>query len=157
MRETPSNYNRIGMTLGQRGRFVEAIEAFERAIELDPSNVEPHCGLGHALAAIGRPEESLDAMREAVAAIPGSGKAHYNLGVAAERLLMWDAAADAYRRSIALNPLRPEAHTRLANLCLFILGKPDEAIESLNAALELDPTDVRVQKALDDAIEFVVR
>ncbi|MBK6315666.1 MAG: tetratricopeptide repeat protein [Blastocatellia bacterium] len=59
---------------------------------------------------------------------------------------MWDAAADAYRRSIALNPLRPEAHTRLANLCLFILGKPDEAIESLNAALELDPTDVQVRR-----------
>lgn len=191
MKESPSNYNRIGMTLGQRGRFAEAIEAFERAIEikpdfapafhnlglawwrlgkanqamaayrraieLDPSNVEPHCGLGHALAALGRPEESLETMRSAVAAIPGSGKAHYNYGVAAERLLLWDDAADAYRRSIEMNPLRPEAYTKLANLCLFILGKPDEAIESLNAALELDPTDARVRKALDDAIEFVVR
>ena len=77
------------MTLGQRGRFAEAIEAFERAIEikpdfapafhnlglawwrlgkanqamaayrraieLDPSNVKPHCGIGHARAALGCP------------------------------------------------------------------------------------------------------
>ena len=150
-------FHNLGLAWWRLGKANQAMAAYRRAIELDPSNVEPHCGLGHALAALGRPEESLETMRSAVAAIPGSGKAHYNFGVAAERLLMWDEAAAAYRRSIEMNPLRPEAYTRLANLCLFILCRPDEAIESLNAALELDPTDARVKKALDDAIEFVVR
>jgi tetratricopeptide (TPR) repeat protein len=191
MKESPSNYNRIGMTLGRRGRYAEAVEAFERAlelkpdfapayhnlglawqglgetaksiaayrraVELDPTNVEPYCGLANVLASLGRDDEAFETMRRAVETAPTSFKGHFNYGVACERVLAWETAAAAYRASVELYPLNTDAYVRLARLCLFVLDRPDEAVETLTRALEFDADDARVRSALDEALAVVVR
>jgi Flp pilus assembly protein TadD len=179
------------MAFGQRGRFVEAVEAFERAIEIkpdyapayhnlglvwwtlgqldraaasyrkaidiEPTNDEPHCGLARVLARQGEHDDALAVLHNAAACAPRSAKVQFNLGGALERSLEWDGAAVCYLRSIELNPLHIESYTRLARLSLFILDRPDEAVALLTTASGIDPDDERVRRALDEALELVVR
>ena len=149
-------YHNLGLAWWRLGNIERAMAGFRRAVELDPTNIEPYCGLGQALVAEGREHDAVEIMRRAVTELPRSHKAHFTLGAVLERALAWEQAAAAYRVSIELYPLHADTYVRLARLCLFIIGRPDEAVAALSVALELEPDDSRVRAALDEALAVVV-
>lgn len=95
----------------------EAMEAYRRALELDPEHSETRVNLGRLLHEAGRVEGAEAEYRKALDAAPGSALAAFNLGVALEDRGEEREAVRAYERALELDPELSSAHFNLARLC----------------------------------------
>ncbi|MEP6945612.1 MAG: tetratricopeptide repeat protein [Acidobacteriota bacterium] len=157
----------------------KAIEAFKRAIVLDPNLAEAHFKLGIAYALTEaemkqagmddakvpvnadskkavKPnsqkefEKAVTAYKKLLAAAPKDDVAQFNLARAYNKLNEDDDAEDAFRAAVKLKPDDTEYQTELGAI-LIKLAKYHDAIPPLKKALELDPDNLRADKLLDDA------
>ena len=78
------------------GRHVEALEAYGRAVEIDPGDAQGHAGRGEALSRLGRHVEALEAYGRAAEIDPGSALVHAGRGDALSRLGRYGEARSAY-------------------------------------------------------------
>jgi serine/threonine-protein kinase len=132
------SHNNLGNALRDKGLLDEAIEAYRRAIDLDPKDAWAHTNLGIALRAQGLLDDAIAEHRQAIALDPKLARAHYNLGNALRDKPRWDGAIEAYRRAIDLDPKDAWAHTNLG-IALANKGRPDDAIQAFRQAIALDP------------------
>jgi tetratricopeptide (TPR) repeat protein len=99
---------------GKLGRWRDAEQVFEKALEIDPDN--PHAHVGKCRMALRRrryaaaAQSALDALQR----LYHYPRAHFLLGMALAGMKDYEHAADALRAAISLNPNFPEAHRRLA-------------------------------------------
>src|SRR4051794_12754271 len=56
----------LGAALGRAGRTAEAVEALQRAVQLQPAQAASHYNLGLALEKAGRPAEAAGAYQQAL-------------------------------------------------------------------------------------------
>jgi TolB-like protein/DNA-binding winged helix-turn-helix (wHTH) protein/Tfp pilus assembly protein PilF len=129
-------------------RLREALAAFRRAIDRDPTCARAYAGMATAYRALVMtadedPRElfplSKAAVARALAIDPNLAEAHAQLGF--NRFWYdWDWAGSeaAFRRAIALNPNLAEAHLSYAHL-LSNLRRPAEAAVQAREAVALDP------------------
>jgi serine/threonine protein kinase/tetratricopeptide (TPR) repeat protein len=129
----------------------QAIEHFERAIQLAPDYAAAYAGLSNAWRARGRfgakdIKEVLplarDAALKAVALDPQLAEAHVALSVVKGK--DWAGAEQELTRALELDPNSAEAHERYADL-LMALERHDEAIREIQRAAELDPLSSEIQ------------
>jgi adenylate cyclase len=129
-----------GGILRAQGRTEEAVTEHERALALDPSNVDAAAGLGVDYRNLGQFDKSLEYLDRAILASPSDpalvywseGKAWANFG-----LKNYDQAIELARRSIAINPdSDPFAHVALV-AALALSGHRAEAREALQRYLAL--------------------
>ena len=79
-------WNVLGVVFGQTGRKHEAINAFQRSVQIAPQHAEAHFNLGVALTDLGRSEEAEASYRQVIALKPAFTEAHYNLGITLQEL-----------------------------------------------------------------------
>lgn len=108
----------------------DAIEAYRRALELEPSHADAHLNLGRLLHEAGRVEEAERHYRHAADADPGSARAFYNLGVALEDQSAAAGAIEAYEAALRLDPELAAAHFNLSKL-LEAEGRQTDALAHL--------------------------
>ena len=120
------------MALLNEGRIDEAIEHFQKSLEIEPDNAAVHYRLampcaraarrGHravqnpgnrterastmalAFSAARRTDEAIEHFQEACETQPRSCGAHSNLGIALDRKGKKDEALEHFRRAVAINP-----------------------------------------------------
>jgi len=107
-----------------------AVEAYQRALELDPDHAEAHINLGRLLHESGDTTAALEHYRIAADAKPGDATAAFNLGVALEDLGRDEEALVAYERAIAADRSFRDAHYNIAGL-YHRMGKPTAALRHL--------------------------
>jgi tetratricopeptide (TPR) repeat protein len=73
-------HNDLANLLTLAGRSDEAVEVYERALELDPGSFEAHFNIGLLQLAQGRRGAAERHLREAIKIYPSSAWAHYQLG-----------------------------------------------------------------------------
>ena len=122
--------------LARIGRFVAAIEQYQRAIELEPDNPFLHYEIASALSAIDRHREAVEHYKRAIGLAPGFAEAHSNLGQIYGLLNDTESAVKHYRLAVAANPQMLQAHYNLAT-GLAALGRFNEAIAAMERCLEL--------------------
>ncbi len=142
-------WTRRGDALRNEQAFDDAIQAYDRALSLNPDQVDAHVGMGAALLAVGRAEEALQHLLLAVAEAPE----HYW----AQRLL-GNAYLHLYRYALAVGPLthayllRPETPDPLIGAALGLgrSGQPEKALLVLDKAAGLvdDPAQQQAIQAL---------
>jgi Flp pilus assembly protein TadD len=71
----------VGYCKVKQGKNVEAIRAYERALELKPTAAEIHNKLGDAYYYAGRLLDAIDSYSQAVRLEPNYAEAYYNLAV----------------------------------------------------------------------------
>ena len=129
-----------GIILRAKGRPDEAVAEHERALTLDPSNVDAAAQLGIDYLYLGQCDKSLEYLDAAIRASPDDpalvwwyeNKAWANFG-----LKNYDQAIEWARRSIAINPNSdPYSHVVLV-AALALAGQDAEAREALQRYLAL--------------------
>lgn len=113
-----------------------ALEAYQKAIELDPELADAHVNIGRLLHMAGERGRAEPHYREGVKLDPDDPTPHFNLGVLLEELGRKDEAALAYKQAILRDPDFADAHCNLG-LLLESVGNRTEAMRHLMLARQL--------------------
>jgi len=131
-------HNNLGNALAAMGRNDEAMEQYQKSLEIVPNFAEAHWNLGNIFTNEGRIDESIIHFKKALDVQPDYAAAHNNLGNALVAQGKFDEAVIHFKRAIELKPDYPEAHWNLAN-AFAAMGKNDEAMEQYQKSLEIVP------------------
>jgi len=128
--------------------FRRAMEYFERATRLDPQYAPAYAGLAHVWVSLGN--QGIVPLDEAISKARAAALRAIELEPTlseAYAVLAWiqvgyewnlDAASQELRYAVELNPNDSPAHHHYA-YCLWIMGKPEAAVEEMKKAWRLDP------------------
>ena len=133
-----SHYNLAEM-LQRRGALDEAIEQFQAAVSIRPTDPVANNALGGALLAKGELDQAVLRFDVALAAQPDYFDAHYNLGNALAAQGNFDGAVEQFGEAVRLNPEDANAQANLGT-ALAQLGRLTEAKSHYEAALRIDPS-----------------
>jgi Flp pilus assembly protein TadD len=141
----------LGQAYAAQNRFKEAIEAFHKALSLNPYYVDVRNDLGMALISVGRRE---DGRKEFMAAFndatnPSPELTSFNLGSSYLEEHNYAQAAEWFRTSLNKSKNSPAYYGLAA--ALQKMGKQDEAIGQLEAALKDFPDNVPLLLSLGEA------
>ncbi len=146
-----------GTALAMLQRFPEAIAAFERCLQLDPTRLDAHHNLSGALLDAGRPADAIKACRQYLAQEPGRQPSdrerlahlaaeYHQRGLASESQPLVGAAVDLLSCVVANSPAAAPAAWRITLVeGLMLLKRYDEAWKLLPDLADELPADVKVQ------------
>jgi tetratricopeptide (TPR) repeat protein len=138
---TSGNYtahNDLGYVLAAQGRTAEAIEHFQKALEICPDCAEADNNLGTIFLNRGRLDEAAEYYHRALDIYPSFAEAHNNMGILLAKQGRTSEAIKQYQKAIELDPDRAEMYNNLGKL-LVTQGRITEAIEQFQKALEIKP------------------
>lgn len=93
-----------GLSLYNQDRFEESVQAYDKAIEIDPQDAETWNNKGIALGILGRYGEALEAFEQATAINSSYAEAWYNMGVIFDFQERYVDAIGAYNTATQINP-----------------------------------------------------
>jgi tetratricopeptide (TPR) repeat protein len=118
----PASYNNLGNSLARTGKVDDALVAYQKAIELDPTNTAMYWrNFSVGLYNSNRIKESLEPLKKATQADPKNAQAWYLLGAALVYTMeykqegdktipiMQEGTIEAYQKAIELDPGGPYA------------------------------------------------
>lgn len=120
------------------GTLTEAIDAYRRALELEPTLADAHCNLGTAWYNRGDREAARAAYEAALEQYPAHREANFNLANLLEEAGRREAAIHHYKRAVAADPCFADAHLNLA-LLYEKIGIPRRGREHWRRYLQLAP------------------
>ncbi|MCX6673110.1 MAG: tetratricopeptide repeat protein [Methanothrix sp.] len=127
-----------GFALSSLGWYDEALQAYDRAIEIDPNFAEAWNNKGTTLHKQDKYDEAIKAYDEAIRLDPEYVDAWYNKGNSLVDQGEYDEAIKAYDEAIRLDPKFAYAWNNKGS-ALGVQGKYDEAIKARDEAIEIDP------------------
>lgn len=136
--DRPEAQTSLGNLHAARGRDVEAVAAYRKALELDPSFVEAALNLADLQRALAREDEAERTIRAALERSPKSAPAHHALGLSLVRQKRIAEALAALALATKLAPEDPRFAYVYA-VALHDTGQRAEAIRTLRAALGRHP------------------
>lgn len=134
----PLGHMRRGIALEQAGKIHEAIVEEEKALEVDPKQVQVHINLIALYGQTAQFEKAEEHYRAAVNLNPHQAEAHYNYGVLLVKQGKSAEAEGAFREVVRVNPFYAEAHNNLGFL-LEQQGRLEEALQHYRAAIAHRP------------------
>lgn len=144
----PETLLSAGYTCQQAGEYGEALDAYDRVLQIDPEDQAALYNKGVVLLAIGRGEDAEAVLRHLLEIAPDHALAAKALGqiYIAER--RYEAALSVLEPALAAHPGLADLQ-RLAGTCCEQLGRTQDAIAYYEAALRYVPDDARSRKALE--------
>jgi tetratricopeptide (TPR) repeat protein len=131
-------FNEWGQTYYILGDVVQALEMYQRSLDLDKQYVQTYLLLGEHYMQQEEWEKAAEAYRQAIEVSPKSVDAYGALGYVYTQLNDLEAALKAYQKAVEL---RPRNFNNRKNLAILLqqMGRIDEAIIEATEALELAP------------------
>lgn len=118
----PVTYNNLGTIYTLRMRYKEAIDCFDKAIEIDPRYAEAYCNRGEALNGSGSLEDALESLNQALHLEPKYPLALYNKGNLLKSLARYEEALESFDRATSLKPDYADAYWN-KSLLLILTGQ----------------------------------
>ena len=142
----------LALALLDEHRIDEAIEHFQKSLEIEPDNAPNHYGLGVVLASRGRLDEAIEHYEEALSLDPNLAKAHSDLGIALDRKGKTDEALEHFRRAVEINPGYVDG---LRNLGKALLDRQqyDEGVTCFHKAVAIQPGSAEIRFDLGLALK----
>jgi len=135
--------------LYQYGDMDGAIEEFEKALAVDPKNVNVHNSLGVCHGVRGDLDLAIDAFKTAIALDPEDVMATYNLGLAHLKQGNRDKALELFLEAHGLDGEHPDIACQIG-LCYRDMGRTGAALGFLEKAARTTPKWGHVFRALGD-------
>ena len=132
-------HDNFAAVLMQKGQLDEAIAHLQKALEIDPDDVETHNTLGYALLQKGQAEEALSHFQRALEIEPNRvASVHYNLGHTLLQKGRVDEAISHLEKALKIDSSYVPAYSDLG-YALLQKGRVEESFAHLQRALEIDP------------------
>lgn len=119
MKDTPDTYAlklRMGAIELTQGRYAEARQSFQQAIEAHPDITLGYIALAQGYMRDGKDKEAAQVLAGARTKLPPDAMLEYLYGLVLTHLSQTGEAVEAFRRSIALNSKVAESHYELGKL-----------------------------------------
>jgi len=129
-----------GLVSGALGRDVEAMSAFQSALNLDPARESTLVAAAYLATKMARHQDAVGYWRRAIVVNPWRSDYHAELALISFHDRRWNESADACREALRLNPSWLEVRKWLVQ-CYLHLGKLDAARAELEIVLGFDPPD----------------
>ena len=123
----------------QNSRWLDALQSYRQATELDPGWFEAQYNYGVIAFRLRNFNQSLAAYEMALAIQPDSVDARYNFALALKAAGYVPDAVDELIKILAVNPDEMRAHLALGNLYAQQLYEPAQARQHYLKVLQLDP------------------
>jgi len=84
VKQDPKNLNawiELGNSFMDSSHFPEAVNAYQKALDMSPNNVDVRVDLGTCYRSAGQPEKAAEEYRKAISTDPRHANAHRNLGI----------------------------------------------------------------------------
>ena len=147
-------YNR-GLELIRTENYLGAVEAFKKALQIDPSREEAYDALGTTyLTDLAQTTEAIEAFQTVIQLVPNHARAHQMLGVAYFRQNAYPKAIRALRRAIELEPTNLDnSYHPYYDLGMVYMkqSKFDDAIQLFERAIQLNREHIRAYYSLGTA------
>lgn len=139
-REIAERHRRRAQVALDLGRYHVAEREARSALGADPRDDEAYVLLARAYLGSGDWERALDASQQCVNASPRRGYAHYLVGFSLQCMGRHADATTPLREAVSLEPQFARYHARLA-LAYAEAKEPEQAVQSVERALEMSPRD----------------
>jgi tetratricopeptide (TPR) repeat protein len=139
------NLNKKGLESNEQGKYQEAIDYYDKALELDPNYVSALNNKGVALKKQGKYQEAIDYYDKALELDPNYVSALDNKGQVFEEQGKYQEAIAWFDKALKVNPNYEESLTNKVNAlnnkgnALLELGNYNEGIKYYDKVLEIDP------------------
>lgn len=140
-----------GQQFLSRGDYPASIEAYLKALELDPSNAEVYILLAEAYIYNQEIDPAISALEKAVELQPDLARAYVRVGNALQRCNCLDLAIWAYTECLELQPDYSIAYSNLAGV-YYQQQRWNEAINCYKKCLEITPNIAIVHWMLGNAL-----
>ena len=131
-----------GNTLGNLGRYEEALEAYEKATEIKTDDFGAWYNKGNTLVNLGRYEDALEAYEKVTEVKPDFFNAWINKGNTLDTLGRYEDALEAYEKVTEVKPDDVNAWINKGST-LRNLERYEEALETYEKAIEIKPDNLR--------------
>jgi tetratricopeptide (TPR) repeat protein len=133
-------YNNMGRTLYHLGQYVDALKAYEKALEIDPKFIEALNNKGICIAdSQGNYPEAIRLFKIALEINPKEAGTYNNIGRALYLLREYTEAIWYIDQAIKLDPKHADAYTNKASCIADSEGNYPEAIRLFKKVLEINP------------------
>lgn len=150
---TAEDYYNIGLTFFDESNYSEAINNYEKAIELDPTYARAYLGLGDIYYYQKKYEEAIVNYDAVIKLEPANAYAYYYKGSALYFLFKYDEAIKMFNEAIKIDLDYRDAYQSKGS-SLFILKRYSEAMECYYKALELNPSDTTTNVCIGDTYYY---
>ena len=120
------------------GKYDDALEAFDKVLEINPKNESTLFGKGLALTMLGRYEDALEAFDKVLEINPQNEDTPFWKGFMLFSLGRYEDALKAYDNALEIHP-KNESTLSGKGLALFSLGRYEGALEAFDKVLEINP------------------
>jgi Tfp pilus assembly protein PilF len=128
----------LGVESYHRREISKAVQAYQKAVEIDPNYIEAYNNLGVIYQELGNFDKALQAYQKALEINPRYEKTLNNLGILFFLSERYEQSIEAFEKALAINPDNVESHINLGIL-FKKRGQVDRAIESYQKALTINP------------------
>lgn len=129
-------YSVLGEALTQLGQGEPALEAYRKAVELDPDIPAYRLALGKVLMTLGKTEEGVTALEEAARADANNVTAQLTLAAAYQKAGQLEKTLETYKAASQLDPDRVDIYLQMGMVGLAA-DKLDEAVSSFKDVMRL--------------------
>jgi Flp pilus assembly protein TadD len=144
-------YNNLGTWLSKKGQIAEAMDCFNKSLQIKPDDSDVLYNLGNAFAKLGDWDEAINNYQRALQFKPNQPDILDNLGFAFAAKKQYADAVTNFEAALKLKPDSASAHNNLATV-LFIQHRFEEAARHYREALRLKPDDPRIFANLGDVL-----
>jgi tetratricopeptide (TPR) repeat protein len=134
----PNAWNNLGILAARAGRTDEAIQNFQRALQIDPDHMIALDNLGNAYREKRRWENAKTVLQRALQLNPEDPEANYSLGMVFAQLNDTERAYEYLQRALGARPAYPEALNNLGVLYLRT-QRPQEAEKTFKESIRVAP------------------
>jgi Tetratricopeptide repeat len=97
-------WNERGEVLVQQNKFREAIECYDKSLEINPNDIQTLKDKAYSLAQLGNHKEALECLDEVIRIYPNDVEAWTNKGLELCQLSRYDEGIESFDKALAINP-----------------------------------------------------
>jgi DNA-directed RNA polymerase subunit alpha len=143
--DTAAYHYHLGMVREVQGRYEEALDAYERALQLEPAHRGTLFRMAYLYDLRGQEDLAMDYYKQCIQQPPVHEGALINLGVLYEDAAQYDEAIECFERVLAVNPNHARARLFLrdaeASQTMYYDEERERRRDKRNQVLEIPVTD----------------